>query len=134
MIAIDTNVVRGLIDRDPAVVGWIATLTERPTVPVMVAAEIRYRIERLPSGRRRDGLAQRVDVALSRLAPPLPFDDAAGSSYGVLVAQRERAGRPISAQDAIIGATCLAHRVALATRNTKDFEGIGLDLVDPWQS
>ncbi len=32
----------------------------------------------------------------------------------------------------LIAATAIAHDLSLATRNTRDFEGFGIDLVDPW--
>ena len=38
--------------------------------------------------------------------------------------------RPI--RDAMIGATALAHGVTLVTRNTSDFEPMGVKLVNPW--
>ncbi|MDX2143442.1 MAG: type II toxin-antitoxin system VapC family toxin [Rhodospirillaceae bacterium] len=34
--------------------------------------------------------------------------------------------------DALIGATALVHRLKLATRNVTDFEGLGLELINPW--
>lgn len=34
--------------------------------------------------------------------------------------------------DGLIAATAVAHQLTLATRNTKDFEGFGLDVIDPW--
>lgn len=44
----------------------------------------------------------------------------------------EHAGRPISGFDAQIAAICRSYRAALATRNTDDFSGLGLDLMNPW--
>ena len=38
--------------------------------------------------------------------------------------------RPI--RDAMIGATALAQRLTLVTRNTVDFEPMGVELVNPW--
>lgn len=38
--------------------------------------------------------------------------------------------RPI--RDAMIGATALARRLTLATRNSVDFEPMGVELVNPW--
>ena len=48
------------------------------------------------------------------------------------MAQRERLGQPIALADAQIAAIALAHQAVLATRNTKDFEGLGLKLLNPW--
>ncbi len=36
--------------------------------------------------------------------------------------------------DAVIAATTLALGAGLATRNVADFEGIGIDLINPWHS
>ena len=62
----------------------------------------------------------------------LPFDENAAVHYAALVSQRERAGRPISMADAQIAAICQHHAAILATRNGKDFEGIGVMLTNPW--
>lgn len=32
----------------------------------------------------------------------------------------------------MIAAICRANRATLATRNTQDFEEIGIELIDPW--
>jgi predicted nucleic acid-binding protein len=52
--------------------------------------------------------------------------------YAELQGQRRRAGLPLSVEDGMIASICLDRGAALATRNTKDFEGLGLDLVNPW--
>jgi len=36
--------------------------------------------------------------------------------------------------DAVIAATTLARGARLATRNVADFEGVGIDLINPWQA
>ena len=58
----------------------------------------------------------------------------AAGHYAEIVSRREVAGRPISIADAQIAATCLSYGAVLATRNVRDFEGTGLDLVDPWST
>lgn len=42
------------------------------------------------------------------------------------------AGLPISMADAQIAAICRSHDAVCATRNTKNFVGTGIELVDPW--
>jgi toxin FitB len=51
----------------------------------------------------------------------------------VIVAHRDRIGLPIEGFDAQIAAICRARGAALATRNVKDFQETGIDVIDPWQ-
>ena len=62
----------------------------------------------------------------------LPFDIDAAHWFAALVTHRKQLARPISTADAVIAATALAHDGQLATRNTTDFEAIGLPLINPW--
>jgi hypothetical protein len=39
---------------------------------------------------------------------------------------------PRSDRDALIAATALVHSLVVVTRNTKDFEGTGVELLSPW--
>ena len=64
----------------------------------------------------------------------LPFDERVVEAYVQILADRTRAGRPISVEDAQIAAIALSHGLTLATRNTRDFDAIeGLSLINPWQ-
>ena len=47
--------------------------------------------------------------------------------------ERRKAGRPMETKDAMIAAICLANGATLATRNTRDFEGLDLKLVNPFE-
>lgn len=62
----------------------------------------------------------------------LPFDSAAARAYATIAATRRTAGRPIAEADCQIAAIALAHGGPVATRNTPDFEGCGIDLINPW--
>jgi hypothetical protein len=62
----------------------------------------------------------------------LPFDYDAAFAYTDVVDGRIRNGRPIGEVDAQIASICRARSVPLATRNTKDFELTGVELIDPW--
>ena len=54
----------------------------------------------------------------------IPYDHEIARCYGRLVAERQRAGRPISLNDAWIAACTVRHDVPLVTHNPKDFESI----------
>jgi len=58
----------------------------------------------------------------------LPFTDQAASLCAAL-----HVPDPQSERDAMIAATALEHGFIVATRNTKDFEDTGVQLVNPWE-
>jgi toxin FitB len=64
----------------------------------------------------------------------LPFDLDAALENGKLRSVREAAGKPIGLGDAQIAAICLVHGATLATRNVRDFDGLGLKLVNPFEA
>lgn len=138
MIVLDTNVVSELMRPSPsaAVRDWVTRQpqSELCTTAVTVA-EIRYGLERLVSGHRRDRL---VEVAAEIFAAfresILPFDADAADLYARIVSHRDRTGMPIEGFDAQIAAICRTRGAALATRNVKDFEETGLAIIDPWQA
>jgi predicted nucleic acid-binding protein len=42
------------------------------------------------------------------------------------------AGRTLPVIDGLLAATALQHDLSLVTRNTKDFAGLGITLINPW--
>jgi predicted nucleic acid-binding protein len=138
MILLDTNVLSELMRPapEPRVVGWLDSFADEDIwVSAVTEAEILLGIQLLPTGRRRDGLAdlagRMFEVDFSGRC--LSFDAGAAVAYAGIVATRTRLGNPISVEDAQIAAIARAGGLALATRNVKDFSGIeGLKLIDPW--
>ena len=61
----------------------------------------------------------------------MPFDAAAAAHYPTIVTRRDRSGLPIDGFDAQIASICTTHDAALATRNLKDFQDTGIDVIDP---
>lgn len=136
-IVLDTNVISELMRATPdgRVEGWVRTIPPAVVYTTSVTlAEVRFGIARLAPGRRRDLLAHTADDIFDTFADRvLSFDGDAARQYAEIVVERERAGTPIAGFDAQIAAICRARDAALATRNTADFAGLGLDLVDPWR-
>jgi predicted nucleic acid-binding protein len=139
LILLDTNVVSELPrpDPDPGVLAWLDALdADEVGTTAVTAAELWHGVTRLPAGRRRTELAEAVRGLLEEeLGQRIePFDAVAARVYGRVVTDRERAGRPIGVADAQIAAVSQVIGATLATRNTKDFEGTGVVLVNPWSS
>lgn len=139
-ILLDTNVLSELMRPQPAtlVLGWFARQQEASFyTSAITRAEILLGIALLPAGQRRESLAHAAERMFEEdfAARCLPFDETAAAEYALLVAARSRAGRPISTEDGLIAATALAHRLPLATRNGRDFDGIeGLIVYNPWNA
>ena len=139
MLLLDTNVVSELMKAAPdaGVLAWIDGLSRAELfVASVTQAELLYGVALLPPGRRRDSIARAVDAVFADLFSEriLPFDSAAASAYADIGATRRRAGHPISAFDAAIAAIARSRGATLATRNSADFEGCGVDVIDPWKT
>ena len=135
MIVVDTNVTSELMRSAPAaeVLAWLAAQSPSDLyTSAITVAEIRYGIERLAAGRRKGLLAAAASEVFSTFAERvLAFDAPAAMYYPDIVLGRERSGSPISGFDAQIACICRDRGAALATRNVRDFAGVGIDLVDP---
>ena len=137
MIVLDTNVLSELMRQQPAaaVLTWANQLNpQEVAITAMNEAEILQGIARLPDSQRRQQLQQGWETLLSTVFQQqvLPFNSAAAQWFAARVSHREGLGRPISTADAVIAATALAHDGQLATRDTADFDAIGLKLINPW--
>ncbi|GAB4000152.1 type II toxin-antitoxin system VapC family toxin [Glycomyces albus] len=138
MIILDTNVISEQIRPQPdkRVSRWIDSVDPATvTTTTITVAELRYGAARLPQGGRRADLERWIEgvVAKGFRDRVESFDLDATNRYASIRADRLQAGRPIAFQDAQIAAICLSRGATLATRNIKDFEGLGVNLVNPWE-
>jgi toxin FitB len=136
VIILDTNVVSELMRPEPAagVAAWVRDRDRRELrTTAITLAEIRYGIARLPEKRRKQVLLAAADEIFSAFSDQvLPVDSAAAEHYAAIAGSRERAGKPIAGFDALIAAVCRSQGATLATRNVSDFDGTGIEIVDPW--
>ena len=137
MIVLDTPIVSELMrDRPRAdVLAWLDGQPARALfVTAVTEAEVLTGIAFLPEGRRKRILANAAKRTFDRLmgGRVLPFDSAAAHAYAEIAAARRAAGRPISQSDGQIAAIARTHSMAIATRNVRDFEDMGIDLINPW--
>ena len=97
-------------------------------------AELRYGVAILPEGRRRDALTRAIEEILCEDFDDriLPFDSAAAREFAHIAAARRSVGRPILPADCQIAAIARSRSMAVATRNVRDFEGVGIVVINPW--
>ena len=137
MVVIDTNIASELMRAEPRadVLAW---MDDRPArelyVTAVTEAEVRTGIALLPEGRRRRGLAEACERAFGSLfaGRVLPFDGDAARAYAEIASARRVIGRPVSQADCQIAAIARSCGMAVATRSIRDFEGIGVEILDPW--
>lgn len=136
MIILDTNVVSEVMTSrttSPAL-EWLQAQDARTLhLTAVTVAEITYGLDLLPAGRCRDELAGRwADWSVLLASRILPVGVTEAAIAGKVMAHRRSSGRPIAMPDALIAGVCTVRSAALATRNTRDFDDLGIDLVDPW--
>jgi toxin FitB len=139
MIVLDTNIVSEVSHErsNPAVVTWLRGQDEDDLyLCIPVIAELSFGAKRFML---RNGNPKYL-IAFERLVQGqfhnriLPMDVIAAEKYGELYAEREASGRPIGIMDAMIAAICLVNDATLATRNVRDFDGLDLKLVNPFEA
>jgi len=113
-------------------VRWFA---QRPPstlyLSVLTLGEIRKGVEAVADPQRRHALLDWLETELPAFfsARILPVDAGVAGRWGHLLA---RAGRPLPAIDSLLVATAAHHSLALVTRNLRDTQNLGVDVIDPW--
>lgn len=129
---LDTNAISEIRrGRDRSVQAWAAAVSDGDLhVSVLTLGEIRKGIERL---RGRDApQADTFDAWLTQLQAQfarriLPINTPIAQEWG-----RLNARTPRNTVDSLIAATALVHDLTVVTRNTADFEGCEVELLNPW--
>ena len=131
---LDTNVFSEFTKHDPSA-SVVAFLADRQKfwTSVVVRGELEYGVHLLPEGRRKDTLKIQIsflmDLFKGRI---LPIGEEEIKATADLRAKARRSGRSLALSDALIAGTAVTNDFALVTRNVRDFEGFGVDLVNLW--
>lgn len=137
MVILDTNVVSELIRPVPftAVARWFSKQhSETLHITTITVAEILYGIELLAQGARRSALLAGAETMFTRVfvGRILGFETDAAYEFPRITGARRRRGMPMAEFDGQIAAIAKVNGASLATRNTNDFAGCGLRLLNPW--
>jgi hypothetical protein len=132
---LDTNIISETIRRNPSktVISWLDKIPgEALFVSVLTLGEIRKGIEILADRKRREKLRLWLEHELPAWfeARVLPVDLAVADRWGRLLAE---IGRPVPTIDSLLAATALHHELRLVTRNDRDFDYPGLDVINPFR-
>ena len=139
MIVLDTNVVSELMRPSPSsvVTEWVA---QQPATDLylstLIEAELRYGVEIMPAGQRRDLLLVEIEGMLREdfAGRIFPFDSDAALAYAVVAGAHRAAGHPINHADCQIAAIARSRQSGIATRDLDGFEGCGIEVINPWST
>jgi toxin FitB len=134
---LDTNVLSEASKPQPdeAVKAWLHGVDEDMLfVSAITLAELRFGIERLAPGARRNSLDLWLRESLierlgSRL---LVVDSAVAAEWGTLQAQTQARGRRMDTMDCFLAATARVHQLIMVTRDTEHFSNASCELFNPW--
>jgi predicted nucleic acid-binding protein len=115
---------------DDRVVDWFGRNEAELAVDPVILGEIRFGILLLPRGRRRSRLERWFAEGVQRLQC-IPWEASTGLRWAELLATLRAEGRAMPIKDSLIAATALAHDLAVATLNRRDFDAAGVVVVDP---
>ena len=133
-VLIDTNVLSELVRAKPEarVAAFVRDQTD-PFISVLTLHELTYGAERAPSPARRAKLIAWISALRAQFAGRIvPISEDISLEAGRLRAAAESQGRPTEAIDALIAASALSRGAVVATRNRRDFEPLGVTVIDPW--
>jgi len=134
---VDTNVPSELTREKPdARVATFLKSAERENVflSVMTIGEVCKGIDMLPPGQKRSLLQDWLELDLRSwfTGRILPVTEAIAERWGHLAATAKEQGLTLAVVDGVIAATAVEHGLTLVTRNEKDFAGLGVALLNPW--
>lgn len=133
---LDTNVLSELARQkpDPRVASFLSGLSDA-YISVLTIHELHYGLELLPpKSKKHVALSAKVDAFATAFA-----DRIIPVSYGIsklaapMRVNARQAGRTVHIIDVLIAATAYDRGLIIATRNTKDFEGLGVQVFNPWE-
>lgn len=135
---LDTNVPSEAIRlrADARVDSWLRSQDDESLfLSAITIGELRKGLITHPEGRRRVQIQEWLELELIPLFADriLPVTQSIAERWGILSGQRQQKGRPLGMADGLIAATALEHGLVLVTRNGKDFEGLGVIMINPWE-
>ena len=131
---LDTNVISEMTRDDPNrnVVAFLDR-TETMWVPSIVIHELEYGLRLLPQGQRRRRLyAMQSGILAAYQDRILPLNRDGAEWAARFRAQARRSGHTLDLGDALIAGTAKVRGLSLATRNVRDFRGLDIEVVNPW--
>ncbi len=134
---VDTNIPSELTRKkpEPAVEAFLKQAgKERVYLSVLSLGEIVKGIAELSASRKRQDLEAWLEAEIrpwfgQRI---LPVSAAIAERWGLLSADGKLRGNPLAVVDGLLAATALENDLTQVTQDSRDFSGLGVAMVNPW--
>lgn len=138
MIILDTNVISEAMKPEPtpSVIAWLnAQVAETLYLSSVTLAELLFGIAALPAGKRQDMLKNTLEGFMKLFGDRiLAFGPKEARHYAELAVTARIAGRAFPLPDGYIAAIAASYGFTVASRDVAPFEGVGVKVVNPWES
>ena len=127
----DTNVVSELVKKSPdaLVMQWLQSI-ELLAISAVTIEEAHFGFSWQPNARKLN----LFNAVVQSLHAIYPITEAIAQRAGMLRGQFQAQGIIRAAPDMLIAATAQEYQLIIATRNTRDFVGCGVQVLNPFEA
>ena len=132
---LDTNVISEVCKKEPneAVLNWLGQNATDLDLSVVTIEEMRFGQFMMPKGKKQAALKQMIDSLLETYATKmLSFDPHAAAQCAIFHEQAISSGYSPSIEDLMIASIAHVNDLVVVTRNTRDFDYLDIELLDPF--
>ena len=132
---LDTNVISEVCKKEPneAVLNWLGQNATDLYLSVVTIEEMRFGQFMMPKGKKQAALKQMIDSLLETYATKmLSFDPHAAAQCAIFHEQAISSAYSPSIEDLMIASIAHVNDLVVVTRNTRDFDYLDIELLDPF--
>ena len=133
---LDTNVVSETTKDypTPSVIHFLSQQTDL-WLSSLVVHELEFGLQLAPHGRRRERLVVSISRFLADYTDRILSVDRESAEWSARFrAAAIRSGRSPDLIDLLIAGTAWTRGLVIVTRNVRDFTGLGIEIVNPWEA
>lgn len=119
---------------NPQVLAWLRSVDQSALyTPALVLGEMRKGVAKMPASARREMLEKwLVDYRRFYSDNIVAFDADIAMTWGELVGRLQLAGISLPVIDSQIAATAICRGMTLVTRNVRDMQATGVQVINPF--